>query len=83
MSVLGQFPTRLQWDGRKGVARHDGVEVQLSMRPEGMLWRQVDYAPDAVATCRDRDCDPERDLLPDEVGMIRTYLAQMARRARS
>lgn len=82
MSILDAFPTRLHWDGRKGVARHDGEEEQLRERPAWLPWVQVDYAPGSVSTCRDRDCDPERELHPEEVAMICAYLEQMARRAR-
>ena len=56
------MPTRLRWDGRHGVARHDGVEVQLAARPVGMHYVELDYAPGVVAQCRDRACDPIRDL---------------------
>lgn len=80
--ICNCLPTRLLWDGRKGCANYDGVHVILRERPQGMVWAQVDWAPDAVAICRDRDCDAERDLYPDEITLIRGYLMQMALRAR-
>lgn len=82
MSILDQFPVRLCWDGRHGSATYDGVHVVLRERPAGMQWVEVDYAPEAVATCRDRQCDPPRDLAAEEITMIRGWLAHMAQRAR-
>lgn len=76
------YPTRLRWDGKHGCARHDGVHIELRERPAGMIWIEVDYAPGVVSECRDRDCDPRRDLHADEVKMIRGWLACMADRAR-
>jgi len=75
-------PTRLRWDGRAGIARHDGVSVDLRERPPGMLWTEVDFEPGIVSECRDRDCDPRRELHGEEVRMIVSYLEGMARRAR-
>lgn len=80
--IADHSPVRLRWDGRTGVARHDGVEVQLRERPAGMIWREVDYVPGEVAQCRDRDCDPMRELHGAEIDMIRSYLAAMAQRTR-
>ena len=82
MSIADHSPVRLRWDGRTGCARYDGVSVELRERPPGMLWREVDWVPGEVSICRDRDCDPTRDLETAEVNMIRAYLDGMARRAR-
>ena len=49
----------------------------------GMQWAQVDWAPGCVAVCRDRDCDPERELQADEVRSIAAYVARVAALARA
>jgi hypothetical protein len=82
MSILGNFATRLFWDGRRGGATYDGVHVELRTKPIAMVWAEVDWAPECVATCRDVD-GPVRDLDAAEITLIRGYLAHMAQRARS
>jgi len=82
VSILDQFPVRLWWDGKKGAATYDGVHVVLRERPPGMAWSEVDWAPEAVASCRERECDAPRDLQAAEITMIRGWLAHMAQRVR-
>lgn len=75
-------PTRLAWDGRRGIARHDRVEVVLTERPEGLHYHDIDYEPGIVAQCRDRACDPPRDLTAEEISAIVGALMRMAAAAR-
>ena len=81
--ISDAIPTRLRWDGRTGCVSCDGVHIRLTARPPGMQWAQVDYAPGAVAICRDRECDPERELAGDEVRAIAAYLERVAATARA
>jgi len=81
--IADSLPTRLRWDGRAGCVSADGVHIRLTERPDGMQWVQVDYAPGVVAICRDRPCDAERDLQPDEVQSIAAYLLRVAALARA
>lgn len=76
------YPTRLRWDGHRGIARHADVQVLLTERPPGLLYHDIDYAPGAIAQCRDRACDPPRDLAADEVRAILRALQRMAEQAR-
>jgi hypothetical protein len=75
-------PTRLAWDGRRGIARHDGVQVVLAERPEGLHYHDIDYEPGIVAQCRDRACDARRDLTAEEIGAVVGALMRMAAAAR-
>ncbi len=81
--ISDAIPTRLRWDGRTGSVSADGVHIKLVERPAGMQWAQVDWAPGCVAVCRDRDCDPERELQADEVRSIAAYVARVAALARA
>lgn len=76
-------PTRLAWDGRRGVARHDGVQVVLVERPAGLCYHDIDYVPGIIAQCRDRACDQPRDLAAEEIGAIVGALMRMAAAARA
>lgn len=71
------YPTRLRWDGRKGVAKRDGVVLALTSPPDiGLIirWDEIDYAPGVVAQIRPRH-GAMRDMRPEEVQMCREYLA--------
>ena len=39
------YTVRLYWDGRKGVAKSDGVAVDLRESPLGKAIAEVDFAP--------------------------------------
>lgn len=68
--------TRLMWDGRRICAHFEGRKIALTAPPAELpAWHCVDYAPLMVATCRDRACDPERDLRRDEIEAIIAWLA--------
>ena len=75
-------PTRLEWDGRKGLARHDGVQIQLHHAPGGGHLAEVHYTPGLQAEVRDRCCDARRDMTPDEIHAAQRWLANMALLAR-
>jgi len=76
------YPVRLRWDSQRGVAKCDGVRVDLLERPAGLCYHDIDYAPGAVAQCRDRACDPPRDLQAEEVAAVVAALVRMAAAAR-
>ena len=75
-------PTRLEWDGRRGVARHDGVSIELHRAP-GCSWAELHYTPGIQAEIRERACDPRRDMTADEVKAVQRWLQYMAHAARS
>lgn len=81
--IADALPVRLLWTGCSGCVSCDGVHIRLTVRPAGMKWAQVDYSPGVVAICRDRECDPERDLVADEVRAIAAYLERVAAGARA
>ena len=39
------YQTRLYWDGRRGIAKVDGVSIELRRCPLPMPTMEVDYAP--------------------------------------
>lgn len=75
-------PTRLRFDGQRGIARHDGVEVTLPTRPEGLRYYDIDFEPGTVAQVRDRACDIPRDMSSEEIAAVQAALKRMARMAR-
>ncbi len=74
-------PTRLEWDGRTGLARHAGVQILLSQPPSNQ-WAEVHYTPGIQADVRERPGDARRDMLPHEIRAVQAWLANMAAKAR-
>ena len=74
--------TRLEWDGRRGLARHDGVSIELH-RPPGCNWAEVHYTPGIQSQIRERACDPRRDMTADEIKAVQRWLQCMAEAARA
>ncbi len=76
------YPSRLHWDGasRSGVARHDGVSVDLRNAP-GTHWR-IQFIPGILAQVQDRADDPARDMSPAEVAAAKRYLTTLSDKAR-
>lgn len=74
-------PTRLEWDGRSGIASHDGVQVRLARAPSSQ-WYEVHYMPLVQSEVRERACDPRRDMTPDEIKAVQRWLEYMAHAAR-
>lgn len=75
-------PTRLEWDGRRGLARHDGVSLTLH-RPPGITWAEVHYTPGIQAELRERPADPRREMTGDEIHAAQRWLQRMADAARA
>lgn len=73
-------PTHLEWTGRTGLARHDGVQMQLHRSPG--VFAEVHYTPGIQAEVRDRPGDPRRDMTAFEVKAAQSYLANLAARCR-
>ena len=74
-------PTRLEWDGRHGLARHAGVQIELQQAPSRQ-WHEVHYTPGIQAEIRDRPCDAKRDMSLQEISAVQRWLAHMAYAAR-
>ncbi len=76
-------PTRLWWSeaAGRGVARHDGVEVQLRARPAVLLHAarviEIEYLPGIVCYVQDAT-GPRRDMLTGEAAECLAYLRAMA-----
>lgn len=70
-------PTRLEWDGTRGFARHDGVQIQLRRAP-GAKWHEVHYTPGIQAEVREHASDARRELTGDEIRSVQRWLAHMA-----
>lgn len=74
------YPTRLEWDGRQGLARHDGVQILLQRSPT--TFAEVHYTPGIQAQVRERAVDPRRDMTAQEVASAQAWLVNMATNAR-
>lgn len=75
-------PVRLEWDGRRGLARADGVTIELHTAPMPG-WCEVHYTPGIQSEVRPRACDPRRDMLEAEIAAVKTWLFNMAARTRA
>lgn len=79
------YPTRLRWYHTLGVARHEGVSVDLRAAPvlpgaEGLT--EIDYVPTVIAHIR-IGCDAVRDMTTHERVAAQALLVRMAGAARS
>jgi hypothetical protein len=77
-------PVRLLWYRTYGVARCDGVEVELRVPPVVLDLKnmtELDFVPGSVATVRLGD-DAKRDLHGYEIAAIERRLKRMAIAAR-
>lgn len=72
------YPTRLEWDGRRGLARHDGVQVELRRPPTHHA--EVHYVPGIQYDVRDGGADARREMTPEEIAHCQRYLLWLAQR---
>lgn len=83
MTDRAMYPTRLYWDGHKGVARHDGVEVILHEMPYvGTCIGAIDaieYAPGLHVYEIQPRGDRRRDMSDAERDEVWSVLVRMAR----
>lgn len=80
------YPVRVRWDGRKGVAKYDGVVVALKKPPfrwvpslAGMT--EMDFAPSVQVGQVRIGFERTRHLEQSEVELIEMTLVQMAAEA--
>lgn len=74
-------PMRLEWSHGRGLAQCDGVSIELR-RPPGVGYVEIHYSPDVQAEIRERDCDPRRDMTPEEVRQAEAWLRHVTARMR-
>lgn len=74
-------PMRLEWSHGRGLAQCDGVSIELR-RPPGPLVVELHYTPGIQAEIRERDCDPRRDMTPEEVRQAEAWLRHVTARMR-
>jgi hypothetical protein len=76
------FPTRLRWSGGTGVARHDGVTLELH-DPPPLVTRltEIDFVPHVTCSVREGFGRP-RDMTDDEIRNALALLQAMAAGAR-
>jgi hypothetical protein len=67
---------RLWWDGRRGQAQCDGVEREISVKPDLQIeMYTIDYAPELdTQEIRRRPCDHRDDITAPEVAAIKGWL---------
>jgi hypothetical protein len=71
----------LCWDGQKGYAKHDGVEVTLARSPVigKVIVDRIEYLPTlGIAWLAERACDARRDMVPDEMEDAALWLLRMS-----
>jgi hypothetical protein len=75
------YLTGLWWDGQKGWAKHDGVDVRLARAPVlgRLVVDRMEFNP-AVSVCwiAERACDSRRDMSPDEREDAALWLLRMS-----
>lgn len=75
------YRSRLQWEGYHGVAKHDGVLIELRSCPQflpGERLISADYAPELQIATVQVFNTPRRDMSPAEVTLCRALLERMA-----
>ncbi|MCZ2127445.1 MAG: hypothetical protein LC099_06690 [Anaerolineales bacterium] len=83
------YPTRLWWcAGRgRGIARHEGVEVQLHHRPPVMLPMgrlvELEYSPGAGVAYYQLAMTGQVDMTPEQMRECLRYLRAIALAART
>lgn len=75
-------PVRLEWDGRHGLARADGVTVELLATPMPG-WYEVHYTPGIQSEVRQSACDARRDMTEAEIAAVKAWLFNLAGRTRA
>lgn len=79
------YRTRLYWDGYHGVAKSDGVLIELRSCPQfvaGSKLVSIDYAPEAHVKQLQEFNAPHRDMTPSEAQHCRDLLERAAINAR-
>lgn len=79
------YRTRLYLDGYHGVAKSDGVLLELRTCPQfiaGTRLISIDYAPEAHVRLVQEFNSPHRDMTPEESNHCRNLLERMAVTAR-
>lgn len=79
------YRSRLQWEGYHGVAKHDGVLIELRSCPQFLPGERLiaaDYAPELQVATVQVFNTPHRDMSPAEVTLCRPLLERMAIAAR-
>lgn len=73
------YPTRLAWDGRRGIAKCDGVQIVLKGPPPALPdVAEIDFTPGIVAQVRRRPFDKMDDLRPIEIEEVTEWLQGLA-----
>lgn len=78
------YPSRLRWHHTLGVARHDGVSVELHHAPElhGLeCMTEIDYIPTVIAQVR-IGCEQVREMNATERAKAMALLVKIAESAR-
>lgn len=75
-------PTRFEWAQGRGLARYDGVTIELHQCPLPRTWAEVHYTPGIQAEVREHASDARRDMAADEIRMVQRWLDHMAHACR-
>lgn len=78
--IADLLPTRLWWEGGRGVARLHGREVVLTAPPQvpGLDVVAIDWAPGEASIVMPRN-EGWRDLHPHEVAAVRALLEHLTK----
>ncbi len=74
------YPIWLEWAQGRGLARYDGVQVELRRPPSGHA--EVHFVPGIQCDVRDHASDARREMTPAERRGALLYLHNLARAQR-
>lgn len=80
---MHEIEPRLWWNGERGVARADGVEVRLRESPLHARLLQLDFAPALDTAELQEQGSARRDMYPAEIVAALALLAAVSRAARA
>jgi hypothetical protein len=76
------YTVRLFWNGRSGIAKHDGAAVELRECPLGKRIAEVDFAPCVRVFQIRESADGWRDMTPAEIATCHALLLRLSHAAR-
>jgi len=81
---MNEITPRLWWDGSRGIARIDGVSVELRKAPDVIPHlRTIDYAPSLRTFLIRESAQACREMFPEEIQAAANLLARVSSAAQA
>ncbi len=72
------YSVRLRWDGRKGTAKCQGIQLRLTKPPAlDFSYVEIDYRPPVATIVRSYPWSEPRDMIQDEHASCARYLLSL------